>query len=74
MTAKIKPPKISKCHSCVKSAPAETMGTFLLYGLNQWAKMPLFAFEMCQQCFEKLKTNVEADMEQRVKNKIEVVQ
>lgn len=68
------PPKILKCHSCLKSAPAESVGGFLLYGVTQWSRLPLFAFKMCQECFDRLKGNVEAELAEMAKPKIEVVQ
>lgn len=69
------PAKTAKCHYCLKLDPSEAVGRFLLYGLSQWAKMPLFAFRLCQECFDRLKGNVEIEVvaEQKA-SQIEVVQ
>ena len=66
--------KSQTCHSCARKGSNEDTGTFLLYGISQWAKMPLFAFKMCQGCLERIKGNVEAEIAEATKPKIEVVQ
>lgn len=47
------------------------MGSFILYGVTQWAKMPLFSPRLCQECYDRIKAAVDAEFPP--KPKIEVV-